>query len=1051
MRIHICAALLFSVASLYAGDVAVVGLRCDGREAPLGVDVPAPRLGWRLESAVRGAAQSAYRVLVASRAENLAADRGDLWDSGKVASSESVNVFYAGAKLAPAQQCFWKVRAWDAAGAESAWSAPSSWTMGLLAPENWRAKWITYETPGAVAFAGASWIWHPEGDALRGVPPGTCYFRRTFELPAGARVRAAELQVAADNSAVVFLNGVQTLAGAPWDAPARLDVAAALRPGPNNIWVAATNGGTSANPAGLILHLAVALEGAAAVTLVTDATWKSAIAPATAVASDQAPWRPAVVLGAYGVQPWAAVEFPRPMPIFRKDFSVAAPVARALVFVCGLGHYELTLNGQRVGSRVLDPLWTNYRTRCFYSVYDVAPLLRDGANALGLMLGNGMYNVPGGRYVKFQGSFGPPKAVLQLRIEYRDGSVQHVLTDNSWRATEGPIRFSCVYGGEDHDARCEQPGWNQPGFDARAWAAAAETEGPGGALIAQSAPAIEVTSVFAPRAVDEIAPHSFRFDLGQNGPMMPWIKVKGPRGSAVRLRVAELPDGGPDYHQAVWFTYTLEGEGEETWQPRFTYHGCRYITIDGVSRREADAGAMPVVLALEGRFVRAAARRVGEFSCANALFNGTYALIDWAVQGNFQSVLTDCPHREKLGWLEVSHLMGPAIMYTYDAAGFYAKVSADMQDAQLPNGLVPDIAPEYVVFQGGFRDSPEWGSAAVINPYFSYLFYADEQVLRDQYGVMAKYVAYLGSRAKGHILSHGLGDWYAPDSSTPLPLVATATYYWDVTMLARTARQLGKDAEAAKYDALAAEIRTAFNEKFYDAAAKKYGSGSQTSQAMPLVVGLAPESDRAGIVAALVARVKADGVRVTAGDVGHRFLLRALADAGRSDVICAIHGHDDAPGYGFQLKLGKTTLTEGWDGGSSQNHCMLGHLQEWFYHDLAGIRPDPAAPGFKAFAIKPAIVDGIPWAKATYDSVHGPIASAWRRDGDALTLEVTVPPNTTATVYVPAREGAEVTESGRPAKEAEGVTAVSREEGFAVCKVGAGKYVFRATPSGEGR
>ena len=898
--------ILFGGGGVNFGEVSPVQLRCEYRSGPLGVDTAQPRLSWTLESRQRAQVQSAYRILVARSPEKLATDTGDLWDSGPVQSNESVHIRYAGLPLSSWQRVFWKVRAWDRAGQTSAWSAPASWTMGLMEPDHWIARWISAQNPA---------------------PPS--------------------------------------------------------------------------------------------------------------------PSKP--VSG--------------PVPLFRREFNAAQPVRRALLAICGLGAYELHLNGRKVGDHVLDPGWTNYRKQCLYATYDVTDQIQPGANALGVWLGNGMFNVAGGRYVKFTGSFGPPQLILQLQIEWADGTATQIGSDDSWRTAPGPITFSCIFGGEDYDARREPVGWDRPGFDDSPWSPAFVTAGPGGRLTAQSAPPVKVMRTFPTSKITEPQPGVFVHDLGQNFSGWPQLTVRGPAGSQVKLIPGELLDerglvsqrssGGP-----VSFSYTLKGDGLEVWHPRFTYYGFRYVQVEGASRDPAQASlGQPAVLDLEGQFVHSSAETVGQFSCSSDLFNRVHALIRAAILSNLQSVLTDCPHREKLGWLEVSHLLGPAIMFNYDVPMLYEKIVRDMRDAQLANGLVPDIAPEYTVFSGGFRDSPEWGSACVINPWHLYQRYGDRQVLEDAYPMMKRYVSHLATQSQDHIVSHGLGDWYdigpgAPGESklTTKGVTATAIYYHDLTILQEVASLLGQTPDAAQFAGLAQKVRASFNRKFFKAESNQYDRGSQTAQAMPLVFGLVEEDRQAAVLANLIADIRGHGNHLTAGDVGFRYLLMALGRAGRSDVIFDLASQTDAPSYGDQLKQGVTTLTEAWDGDrrSSQNHCMLGHAEEWFYSGLAGLQPETTRVGFGDITLRPEIVGDLAWAQCSYESVRGLIASRWEKKDGHLQLDVTIPANTAATVYVPATDPAVITESSRPAAEASGLQLVRREKNAVVYRVGSGTYRFRA-------
>jgi hypothetical protein len=731
-----------------------------------------------------------------------------------------------------------------------------------------------------------------------------------------------------------------------------------------------------------------------------------------------------------------------PLPLFRRDFQLAKPVRRALLYACGLGFQELHLNGERVGDAVYEPGWAQYRKTCLYTAADVTKQLREKDNTLGAMLGNGMYNVPGGRYVKFKGTFGPPKLIAQLHIDYADGSTEDIGTDDSWRAAQGPIVFSCMYGGEDYDAREEKPGWDAPGFDASAWKPAAKTDGPGGKLSAASAPPIKVMQTFEPVRVTPLGPGKVVYDLGQNFSGRPRIKLQGPRGATVKLIPGELLDdqgqasqrssGGP-----MWFSYTLKGEGVEEWQPRFSYYGFRYLQVEGAA---ADDPALPKMLEVAGEFTHSSAEVVGSFECANPLVNRVHALILASIRSNLQSVLTDCPHREKLGWLEVSHLLADGLMYNFDLARFYAKIEQDMADSQLENGLVPDIAPEYTVFNGGFRDSPEWGSAAVINPFNVWTMYGDRRNLDTHYGVMRKYTDYLGTTAKDGIVAYGLGDWCdigpgSPGESqlTSKGVTGTGLYYQDLSILQQVASRLGKKEEADAFAARAAEVRAAFNATLYHPDSKSYDRNSQTANAMPLILGIVDDQNRDAVLKTLVDGFKSTNYHVTAGDVGFSYVVRALTDAEQGDVLYNAVCQTDGPGYAYQLDHGATSLTEAWDTNPalSQNHCMLGHVEGWFYRGLGGIRVNPAAPGFSQFILRPQMPEGLKGAKATYNSIRGPISSEWRIEGGTVTWTVQIPPNTHATIHFP---------TTNPITESEGLTL---RPGETTIDIGSGTYHFQ--------
>jgi alpha-L-rhamnosidase len=734
-----------------------------------------------------------------------------------------------------------------------------------------------------------------------------------------------------------------------------------------------------------------------------------------------------------------------PLPIFRKEFTLAQVPRRAVIYICGLGQFELRINGRRVGNDFLQPGWTDYRKTCLYSAYDVTSFLKPGANAIGVSLGNGMFNVirQPERYTKFASSFGMPEMIAQVFLEEPDGHTDVVASDETWKTSPGPITFDSIYGGEDYDARLEQAGWDQAGFDDSRWNGAEVVKPPGGQLAgtSRSAPAIKVAQTFQAVKVTTLGNGDLVYDLGQNCSMVPVIAVQGDAGATVQLLPAELlnADGSVSQRSSgkvpAWDTYTLAGKTYEIWSPIFNYRGCRYIQVHVTGNAK--------VLYLMGMFVTSTSPSVGEFACSNELFNRTDHLIEWAIRSNMVSVLTDCPHRERLGWLEQDHLMGPSILYGHDVAALLTKICGDIRDDQHADGLVADIAPEYVTFKNGFLDSPEWGSACVLLPWNLYEWYGDLGALRDFYESMRRYVDYLGSKANDNIISYGLGDWYdlgpkPPGIAqlTPVALTATAFYYRDLCMTAQAARLLGHGNDAQRMETKAAEVAEAFNRAFYHPAEKYYATDSQTANAVPVVFGLAPPEDVETIVGHIVADMRSRGNALTAGDVGYRFVLQALADHGQSEEIFKVNNQSTRPGYGYQLAHRATSLTEAWDANptASQNHFMLGHILEWFYRDLAGIQPAPGSVAFNRVWIKPAMVGDISWVRASYHSIRGPIRSEWKRDGTKVEMRVSIPPGVSAEVFVPAKSAEMVRQSGAEFSRMEG--------GSAVFEIQSGDYVF---------
>ena len=750
---------------------------------------------------------------------------------------------------------------------------------------------------------------------------------------------------------------------------------------------------------------------------------------------------------------------PYKLPQLRREFTATKPVKRAMAYICGLGQFEMFLNGEKVGDHFLDPAWTKFDKEAQYVAFDITGELRDGKNAVGVMLGNGYYHTPHGRYLKLLFSYGAPKMICKLQIEYADGTAQTVVSDDKWRASESPVTFSSIYGGEDYDASAVQPGWAEPGFDDRKWKKAVLTQGAGVKLIPQISEPLKVMERIPTVRRFRAANGTWVYDLGQNASGIVQLTVRAVTPQSIKLIPGELinddstvnqrASGAPFYH-----VYTARGDGSsETWHPQFTYYGFRYVEVEGaVPAGESNPGALPEVIDITGLHTRNSAAQVGTFACSDPLFNKIHTLIDWAVRSNMASVLTDCPHREKLGWLEVTHLMGGSIQYRYDISRLYAKQVNDMRTAQHANGMVPTIAPQYVTFSPDFIDTPEWGSAFVIIPWNLYEWYGDLAPLRDNYERMKRYVDYLGSRADNHIVAYGLGDWYdiGPDRPgyaqlTSNGVTATAIYYQDVKILERAARLLGKEADVRKYAALASDIKRAFNEKFFDKKTLKYDRDSQTANSIALHMDLVEPQYKAVVRQNLIDDIRRRGNALTAGDVGYRYVLRALEENDASEVIYDMNSRYDVPGYGYQLAHGATCLTESWQAYRevSNNHCMLGHLMEWLYSGLGGIRQSPGSAGYKEIVIRPQVVGDIHSAAVSFRSPYGLIRSEWSDSPQQYRQRVEIPANTTALVYLPAVDPAAVSESGVPLGEVPGLSVRERGKDYLAVAVGSGIYDVR--------
>lgn len=752
----------------------------------------------------------------------------------------------------------------------------------------------------------------------------------------------------------------------------------------------------------------------------------------------------------------------QPLIQLRRSFTLKGPVARARAYISGLGHYELRLNGAKVGERELEPGWTDYDKTVLYSVYDLTSNVRQGENAVGVLLGNGFYRVAGGRYTKFKDSYGEPKCLAELVVDYDDGTTETIITDRSWSMSESPLTFSCIYGGEDYNAGMEQEGWDEPGFEENErWRRACEMQPPRGKLTAQSSPPLTVTKRFPACGVSEPRKGVYVYDLGQNFSGWPFIRISGPQGARVKLTPAELlTDEGlanQKYSGSPYeLNYVLKGGSMEEWHPRFTYYGFRYVQVEGAVPYGYEGGGeavLPVLHDLEGQMIGPDISASGSFLCSDPMLNRIHEIINWAILSNMKSIFTDCPHREKLGWLEQLHLMGPSVMFNYDIEALLDKIMLDMADAQLPNGMVPTTAPEYVVFKEPwhmFRDAAAWGGSYILVAWEMLQRYGSKGSLERHYDGMRRYIDYLTEAADGCILHDGLGDWYdiGPKGpgfaqNTPVELAETAIYFGLARVMRQIALVLGKEEDASAYAMLAESIKEAFNAAFYDPSSAQYAEGSDAAIAMPLAIGLAPEEQRGELLDRLVRNIGERGWLTTSGDVGHRYVLMALARGGRSDVIYRMTRNTNTPGYGYQIAHGATALTEAWDGptvGKSQNHFMLGHLEEWLYSSLAGLdyRYQPDTGRFLV-TVKPAIARDVAWAEAWQQLRPGKASVRWVLGPvRTITVKVEIPANSDGRICIPAASDAEVRMSGPDAEW------LGYEDSYAVYHTGPGSYFFTA-------
>jgi len=897
-----------------ASTTVLTHLRCEYAVNPLGIDSARPRMSWALKSQKRGVRQTAYRILVASSDANLKENRGDLWDSGRVDSSQSTHVPYAGKPLGSRMRCFWKVRVWDEAGVAADWSEPAWWEMGLLQPSDWQAQWI----------------------------------------------------------------------GSP-------------------------------------SHTELTGDG--------------------------------------------------PAPLFRRAFHLAGKVRSARAYVCGLGYFELRLNGRKVGQDVLVPSHTDYTRRphlnnksypyedngaqrVLYLTYDVTDYLQRGENVVGAILGSGYFH---SRYsIEGDHNYGSPRLLCQIEVTLADGYRRIIASGPDWRVARGPIEREDVYQGEVYDATWERPGWDKAGYDdtqvfrGAAWQPPRLAAAPTGQLRAQMTPADRVVQTLKPSRITPVVsePHSYLVDFGQSFAGWVRFRVQGPRGQRVTLTFGEELIGQTldrTYDQTN--VYVLRGGSREEYEPRFTWYGFRHVLVRGWPGELKPAD-------MEGRVVHTAVEPTGEFECSNAGFNRIHRAFTWTQRSNMHGgVCSDCPHAERLPYTGDGQAASEAAIHNFDMAAFYTKWLADMQDAQnRRDGYVPHTAP----FQGA-GGGAGWGSAYAIIPWRFYEYYGDVQILRAHYAGMKKWVAYLGSWARDGIVFKkrpgewvNLGDWCVPGTPPPTELVDTYLYAQCALNVARAARVLGRQTEAVEYEALYRSICAAFHHAFYNPNTKCYGPNGAT--ALALAVGVPPPELRPAVVRALADLIQGQNQNhLDTGIFGTPCLFDVVCQEGYPNLAYAMMNQTTAPSYGWCLEQGATTIWEQWTGKGSHNHPMFGGGVVWLYRHLAGVQADPDRPGYEHIIFRPQPVSEVNRASYYTTTLRGRLGAAWEKRGSVFQMRVVVPPNSTATVWLPAPRGSDIREGGKPAREVKEIKWLRREADRDVWAVASGIYKFSVLAPGIDR
>jgi hypothetical protein len=957
--------------------VSVGTLRCEFLENPLGLDAKQPRLTWIASSNRRGDKQTAYQVLVASTADILGKDQGDIWDSGKVGSAETAVILDK--PLVSRQACYWKVRVWDADGNPSAWSDMDTWEMGLLNPEDWKAQWI--DAPRVKQDdADASPIEITHAD-FKGVDGG------------GSRdVTDIVSKMVKDGTLLTSVSS-DKLGGDPANGHVK------------ELVVTYTQGGveqTITAGEGSILNLN---------------------------------------------------EDGKALPYLRKTFVLKMPVVKARLYATALGLYELHLNGKRVGNHIFAPDWTDYRTRVRYQEYDVTSLLHEGANALAGLVGNGWYcgHIGNGGYQ----AYGEVPALLaQLEVTYRDGSVETIVTDGTWKMHPSPLLSSDIMLGENYDAQRSISGWDQPTLNDSDWSAVAIRAEEHRNLDAQvDQPVVETEEINA-KSLTEPAPDHWVYDLGQNMVGVVRIKVSAPAGTKVTLHHAEVLDsnhmlytdnlrGAPSVD-----TYICNGDGTEIWQPRFTFHGFRYVELTGLPDKPDDDAVTGIVLG-------SGIPRAGHFECSNPVLNQLYSNIIWGQRGNYLSIPTDCPQRdERLGWMGDAQVFVRTATCNFDVAAFFSKWLVDVDDAQHPDGGFTDVSPA----PGGAQSTPAWGDAGVICPWTIYQAYGDKRILERHLPAMIKWVEYCRAHSTNLIRDKDrggdYGDWLAIGADTPKDLIATAYFAYSTHLVAQACQVVGQTDEATKYQQLFQDIKAAFNERYVKPDGHIEGD-TQCDYAMALKFELLPDNVRSQVAGYLADDIRAKGDHLSTGFLGVGYLLPTLTQGGQLDTAYRLLLQDTYPSWLFSVKLGATTIWERWDGWTpaggfqtpimnSFNHYSLGSCGQWFYQTMLGIDLDPEAVGYANVVIHPQPGGGLSWAKGSIETVHGLITTSWTLDDQTFTLDCTIPMNATATVILPTADTQAIRENNSPLAGIKDIVPQTKHvaDGQTTLSVGSGSFHF---------
>jgi alpha-L-rhamnosidase len=755
----------------------------------------------------------------------------------------------------------------------------------------------------------------------------------------------------------------------------------------------------------------------------------------------------------------------KPAPLFRRDFTAPRKIKKAVMYVSGLGYYEAFLNGKKVGNKLLEPGWTNYSKRILYSTYNVTAYLTEGNNCIGMVLGNGWYNpLPmkfwGRRNIRESLTVGEPKFIMQLNIEYSDGTKDHIVSDDAWKVTAGPILQNNIYLGEKYDARKEVPGWSKAGLNTSNWGPVKNAVAPSGKLCSEQLPPIVVGDTILPISIKKIAGEKFIVDFGRNFSGIIRLEAKGAAGTLITFRYGELlysngalnvmtstagqikrkGVGGPGAPDTAYARdqFILGGKIKDVFQPKFTFHGFRYVEVSG----------FPGTLQpqdIKGLVMFSNVPDAGDFSCSDSLINQIQKITLNTFKSNIFSVQSDCPHRERFGYGGDIVATSEAFIYNYDMSGFYEKTVIDFADEAQPDGGLTETAPFVGIASDGLggKSGPiEWGSAHPMLVDQLYQYYGNIDMVREQYPVVKNWVDFMERNAKGGIINRTIGDHESIDEKL-VGSSATAFYYYNTLLLTKFAKLLHKQDDHKKYDALKETIKASFIAKYVDAESGNIDNRTAAAQAYGLFFNLIPDNSSDAVLKVLLENITKNDDHITAGIFGTKFILDVLSSTGNGSKAYKMATQKTFPGWGYMLANGATTLWEHWpleENIYSHNHPMFGSISEWFYKYLAGIRPANDAVGYNKIIIHPQIND-LQWAKASYNSVLGKVSTYWKKSGKTLTLDITIPVNATAEVFLPASLK-NIKERGIPVTGDGAVQFKGTEKKETVFSLGSGTYQF---------